>query len=82
MKTRIIQILIPLSLICILWIASPGAASDKTDAASQVEALKTQIAQIAHQVQNSQDVFAINNLQDAYGYYVDKAKWDLSLIHI
>jgi hypothetical protein len=76
MKTRIIQILIPLSLICILWIASPGAASDKTDAASQVEALKTQIAQIAHQVQNSQDVFAINNLQDAYGYYVDKAKWD------
>src|SRR5271170_7758442 len=77
MKTRIVQILIPLSLICLLWIASAGAASDKNAAlASQVAVLKTQIAQIAHQIQNSQDVFAINNLQDAYGYYVDKAKWD------
>ncbi len=77
MKTRLIQILIPLSLVCILWIASAGAASDKNAAlAPQVDALKTQIAQIAHQIQNSQDVFAINNLQDAYGYYVDKTKWD------
>ncbi|HXR09635.1 MAG TPA: hypothetical protein VN792_02605, partial [Candidatus Acidoferrales bacterium] len=71
MKTRLIPFAIPLAFVALLWIASAGAASDKNaELASQVAALKTQIAQIADQIQNSQDVFAINNLQDAYGYYV------------
>jgi hypothetical protein len=79
MKIRILQIALVLFALCpiLAHSESAGAASDKNAAlASQVDALKTQIAQIAHQIQNSQDVFAINNLQDAYGYYVDKTKWD------
>jgi hypothetical protein len=79
MRIRILQILLVLFLLCPIFgnFGAAGAASDKkAGLASQVDALKTQIAQIAHQIQNSQDVFAINNLQDAYGYYVDKAKWD------
>jgi hypothetical protein len=78
MKIRTLQILLVLFVICPILgnSGAAGAASDKKDLASQVDALKTQIAQIARQVQNSQDVFAINNLEDAYGYYVDKAKWD------
>ena len=76
MKIRIVQILIPLSLLCLLWIVSTGAADKSKNLDASVAALKTQVAQIAHQIQNSQDVFAINNLQDAYGYYVDKTKWD------
>lgn len=79
MKIRILQIALVLFVLCpiLAHSKSAGAASDKNAAlASQVDALKTQIAQIAHQIQDSQDVFAINNLQDAYGYYVDKTKWD------
>jgi hypothetical protein len=76
MKIRIVQILIPLSLLCLLCIVSTGAADKSKNLDASVAALKTQVAQIASQIQNSQDVFAINNLQDAYGYYVDKAKWD------
>src|SRR5271154_1773771 len=79
MRIRILQVLLVLFLLCPILgnSGSAGAASDKNAAlASQVDALKAQIAQIARQIQNSQDVFAINNLEDAYGYYVDKAKWD------
>jgi hypothetical protein len=76
MKIRIVQILIPLSLLCLLWIVSTGAADKSKNLDASVAALKTQVAQIARQIQDSQDIFAINNLQDAYGYYVDKAKWD------
>jgi hypothetical protein len=76
MKLRIIQIAILVLLLSPVRIASAGASDEKKDLASQVDALKSQIAQLARQIQNSQDVFAINNLQDAYGYYVDKTRWD------
>ncbi len=82
MKSRLVQILLPLSLVGFFWMASAGfgaadssAAADK-NLAADIAALKTQIAQLAHQIQNSADYIAINNLQDAYGYYVDKTKWD------
>ncbi|MDR3721520.1 MAG: nuclear transport factor 2 family protein [Candidatus Acidoferrales bacterium] len=82
MKIRIVQIGLPLSLVGFFWMASAGfgaadsfAAADK-NLAAEIAALKSQIAQIASQIQNSQDYIAINNLQDAYGYYVDKTKWD------
>ncbi|HKV04062.1 MAG TPA: nuclear transport factor 2 family protein [Candidatus Acidoferrales bacterium] len=52
------------------------AAGDKNDLASEVEALKSQVAQLARQAQNAQDYIAIANLQRAYGYYVDKCQWD------
>ena len=78
MKIRVLQVLLVLFVICPVFgnTGADGAASGKTDLGSQVEALKTQISAIAHQIQDSQDYIAINNLQDAYGYYVDKAKWD------
>jgi hypothetical protein len=78
MKIRVLQVLLVLFVICPVFANSgaAGAASGKTDLGSQVEGLKMQISALAHQIQNSQDYIAINNLQDAYGYYVDKAKWD------
>ena len=51
-------------------------AAKARDIAAETAALKTQVTQIAHQIQNSTDYIAINNLEDAYGYYVDKTKWD------
>lgn len=56
--------------------ATAGAAADKKDLAAEVEALKVQVAQLAKEAQNTQDYISIQNLQDAYGYYVDKCMWD------
>jgi len=52
------------------------AAADKKDVAAELDALKSQVAQLAHQAQNAEDYIAIANLQRAYGYYVDKCLWD------
>jgi hypothetical protein len=78
MKIRTLQVLLVLFVICPMLANSgaAGAAGGKTDLATEVDALKVQILALARQIQNSQDYIAINNLQDAYGYYVDKAKWD------
>jgi SnoaL-like domain len=76
MKIQTLAVALLWTLICPMRIAFAGVGDKNGDIESQVAALKTQIAQIAYQIQNSQDVFAINNLEDAYGYYVDKAKWD------
>jgi hypothetical protein len=54
----------------------PQAAADKNDVAAELNALKIQVAQLAHQAQDAQDYIAIANLQRAYGYYVDKCMWD------
>jgi len=87
MKTRMLQFLLVMLLACPARIAfaagAPGddadksATADKTkDLAAEVEALKAQVAQLARQAQASQDYIAVCNLQTAYSYYVDKAKWD------
>ena len=56
---------------------APSAEADKSkDLAAEVEALKTELEAVKKQAQNAEDYVAISNLQTAYGYYVDKAKWD------
>ena len=52
------------------------AAADKKDLAAELDALKSQVVQLAHQAQDADDYIAIANLQRAYGYYVDKCLWD------
>ena len=79
MKFRLIQIGIPLAVLALLWLASArarAAASKARDASRETAELQAQVAQLALRIQNCADYIAINNLQDAYGYYVDKAKWD------
>jgi SnoaL-like domain len=78
MKSRAILALLALLLFCPAF-GTPRvtqAAADKTDLAAEVAALKIQVAQLALQARNAQDYIAISNLQTAYGYYVDKCKWD------
>jgi hypothetical protein len=78
-KLRLIQIAIPLALVaffCVVSARDAARAAKARDIAAETAALETQVTQIAHQIQNSTDYIAINNLEDAYGYYVDKTKWD------
>jgi SnoaL-like domain len=51
-------------------------ADSSKDLAAEVGMLKAQVDALQKQVQNAQDYIAISNLQTAYGYYVDKCKWD------
>jgi len=57
--------------------AAPAAAADPAkDLAAEVQELKAEIEAVKKQAQNAEDYVAISNLETAYGYYVDKAKWD------
>jgi hypothetical protein len=78
MKFRAIAALVALLLFAPAFDAprGPQAAADKKDVAAELDALKTQVAQLAHQAQDAQDYIAVANLQRAYGYYVDKCMWD------
>jgi hypothetical protein len=46
------------------------------DLTAEVEQLKAQVARLARRAQAAEDYIAISNLQRAYGYYVDRARWD------
>jgi outer membrane murein-binding lipoprotein Lpp len=78
MKIRAIAALVALLLFAPAFDAprGPQAAADRKDVAAELDALKIQVAQLAHQAQDAQDYIAIANLQRAYGYYVDKCMWD------
>ncbi|HKV04063.1 MAG TPA: nuclear transport factor 2 family protein [Candidatus Acidoferrales bacterium] len=80
MKSRVLRIALVLPLALMLAgparIATAGGAAKTRDLAAEVSALKSQIARIALHIRNSEDYIAICNLEDSYGYYVDKARWD------
>jgi hypothetical protein len=43
---------------------------------AEIQALKSQVADLEHRAQYAEDYIALSNLQTAYGYYVDKCLWD------
>jgi hypothetical protein len=43
---------------------------------AELAALKAQVAALEKETRAARDQLAIQNLQTAYGYYVDKAQWD------
>ena len=79
MKLRLVQFGIPLALVALFALISSHDAARAAKArniAAETAALQTQVAQLAHQIRDANDYAAINNLEDAYGYYVDKTKWE------
>ena len=44
--------------------------------AADIAALRAELAEVRARAQQAEDYQAICNLQSAYGYYVDKGKWD------
>ena len=73
---KIQSLLIVFVLLLLVVAGAALAASGKKDLASEVEKLKTQVAALQTQARSAQDYIAISNLQTAYGYYVDKCRWD------
>jgi len=55
--------------------AKSSAGSDK-NLAAEVHSLQAQLAALTQRVQGAEDYIALSNLEDAYGYYVDKCQWD------
>jgi hypothetical protein len=46
------------------------------DLGMQLKKLQTQVHELEHGVDRAEDFIALSNLEDAYGYYVDKCQWD------
>ena len=44
--------------------------------AKEIASLRAELAEVKAAARTAQDYHAICNLQAAYGYYVDKGKWD------
>jgi len=78
MKIRHSRSLLAVSVISLTLIHSTTslAAPADEDLAEQVRRLQAQVAELEQKVARTQDFDAIVNLQDAYGYYVDKGQWD------
>lgn len=51
-------------------------SDDVADLAREVAALRAELAEVKVKAQQAEDYQAICNLQAAYGYYVDKGRWD------
>ncbi len=73
---KIPSLLVIFVVLLLVAVGAALAASEKKDLASEVEKLKTQVAALQTQARSAQDYIAISNLQTAYGYYVDKCRWD------
>lgn len=43
---------------------------------AELKALREELSQLRGRVQAAEDYIAISNLQRAYGYYVDRSRWD------
>ena len=56
--------------------AGAVATAPSSDLAAQVKQLADQVKALSAKAQAAEDYIAISNLQRAYGYYVDKCRWD------
>jgi hypothetical protein len=52
------------------------APSSPATSDTELAALRAEVAQLSAQARAASDYVAVANLQAAYGYYVDKARWD------
>ena len=79
MSTQALRFRNAIVLLFIAALAKPGrllGAPSEKDLAAQVKQLQARLAALEQQSDRAQDYIAISNLQAAYGYYVDKCKWD------
>lgn len=71
MNRQYIHMILTAAVLCL--VIFPGRGSGAEDAA--VASLQRRAAVLAHEVQQLEDVNAIETLQRTYGYYMDKALW-------
>jgi hypothetical protein len=53
-----------------------GCSGPPSSGDADVAALRAQVSALERRVQRADDYVDLVNLQDAYGYYVDKSRWD------
>ena len=63
------------AMVGLLFALTPVPAA-KADDAARIAALKAKIARLSHEVDLIEDTNEIQNLQMAYGYYLDRGYWD------
>ena len=67
-----------MALCCMsLGCSTPGPSSpaDK-DSGAQLKTLQAHVEELERRVGRTEDFIALSNLEDAYGYYLDKCQWD------
>jgi SnoaL-like domain len=52
-----------------------GAAAAQAQGAADLQGLEKQLSALGERIQRLQDLTEVEIVQDAYGYYVDKAQW-------
>ncbi len=65
----------PRIMSALVAVAALAACTDRA-AESRLAELTAQVAQLQQQAQAANDYVSVANLQAAYGYYVDKSRWD------
>src|SRR5665213_3727756 len=76
MRKRVIKYLSPLpGLMLVIALISSGAAVAQAQDANELQGIEKQLNGLGDRIQRLQDLSDVEIVQDAYGYYVDKAQW-------
>jgi hypothetical protein len=78
MRNRLFRCALVVALCCISFENSNTgftSAADK-DPGAQLTKLQARIDALERRIGKAEDFIALSNLEDAYGYYVDKCQWD------
>jgi hypothetical protein len=78
MKNRLFPYVLVAALCCISFEQSNTGYSSPADKnpGAQLKKLQAQVDELERRIDKAEDFIAISNLEDAYGYYVDKCQWD------
>jgi hypothetical protein len=78
MRNRLFRYLLLLVLCCLSFQPSnAGSLSPiEKDLGAQLKKLQAQVEDLERRIGKAEDFVALSNLEDAYGYYLDKCQWD------
>jgi hypothetical protein len=55
---------------------SGSSSQADEDPGAQLTKLQAQVEELTHRIGRAEDFIDLSNLEDAYGYYLDKCQWD------
>ena len=78
MRNRSIGFLLAVAFFCVSFENCKSGFSSPADKdlGAQLKKLQAQVDELERRVGRAEDFVALSNLEDAYGYYVDKCQWD------
>ncbi len=60
---------------CIATLLALGATAARAQSAADLQALQSDLTALGDRIERLEDLTEVEIVQDAYGYYVDKAQW-------